>query len=518
MSGRGCAKSKAVISPSVLQTVRHVGINKKRRFVRVSQVSPDLDFVPFNHKLSTLERAVKERVFNVKDASAPSGFAPPPKPAPGYFGLKLGGFKTSLRKHLVPTAPWNHQEFVDSYSGRKLVVYTEALKELREGHSNLEKDATVHVFIKNEKTDRTTKSDPVPRVISPRSPKYNLRVGRYLKKIEHRVFKSLGTLFGHPTVMKGYDIHATAKLLREKWDMLNDPIAVGLDASRFDQHVSIDALKFEHSVYLDCFKYKKDRFKLANLLKHQLRNRCVGYTPDGMLSYVTDGTRMSGDMNTSLGNCVLMCGMIWTYLQEKGVHGHLANNGDDCVVFMERKDLAKFSAGLDRWFLKLGFNMVVEPAVDQFEKLEFCQTKPVFDGTGYVMVRNPITAIAKDSVMLNPFQGARQFRGWLDAVGSGGIAMTGGIPVFQAFYSCYVRSGQKRIVPNHLLSWNMQQHVLKGVARKVKLVTPEARASFWLAFDITPDEQVILEKYYDDLFISSLLGNYEPRAIFSGVW
>jgi hypothetical protein len=495
-----------------------VGINKKRRCVRVSQVSPDLDFVPFNHKLSTLERAVKERVFNVKDNSAPSGFAPPPKPAPGYFGLKLGGFKASLRTHLVPTAPWNHQEFVDSYKGRKLVVYTEALKELYEGYNNLEKDASVHVFIKNEKTDRTTKSDPVPRVISPRNPKYNLRVGRYLKKIEHRVFKSLGTLFGHPTVMKGYDIHATARLLREKWDMLNDPVAVGIDASRFDQHVSIDALKFEHSVYLDCFKYKKDRFKLSRLLKYQLRNRCVGYTPDGMLKYTTEGTRMSGDMNTSLGNCVLMCGMIWTYLEERKVNGHLANNGDDCVIFMERKDLARFSTGLGEWFLKLGFNMVVEEPVDEFEKLEFCQTKPIFDGEAYVMVRNPVTAIAKDSVMLNPFQGASQFKGWLDAVGSGGLAMTGGIPVFQAFYACYVRSGEKRVVPDHLLSWNMQQHLLKGVTRKFKEVTPEARASFWSAFDITPDEQVELEKYYDGLLIRSDLGDYQPRSVFSHVW
>jgi len=491
-----------------------VGISKKRVFVRVSRVSPDVDIVPFNHKLSTLERAVKERVFMVKDPTSETGFAPPPKPLPGYFGLKLGDFRTALNRFVTPTAPWNYEQFVASYSGRKRQIYEKALIELRGEGRNVEADAKVKVFIKNEKTDRTTKSDPVPRVISPRDPKYNLRVGRYLKKIEHRVFKTIGALFGHPTVMKGYDIYDTARLLREKWDKFNDPVAVGLDASRFDQHVSQDALKFEHSVFTDFFYAKKDKYKLSKLLKHQLRNKCTGYTPDGVLSYETDGTRMSGDMNTSLGNCVLMCGMIWTYLRDIGVVGSLANNGDDCVVFMERKDLGKFSAGLYEYFLALGFNMVVEEPVFDFDQVEFCQTKPIDCVDRWVMCRNPATAIAKDSVMLDSYDSADKFRGWLDAVGSGGLAMTGGVPVFQSFYLLYVRSGKKRKVPDFLLSWNMRKYVRKNVLSGAKKVAPETRFSFWLAFGVTPDEQIELERYYDKMSISPRLGLYEPRLIF----
>lgn len=515
LSGRGCKTSKAHVSPTVLQTEKHVGVNKKRRLVRVSHVSPDMDIVPFNHRLSTLERAVKERVFCVKDKTNPTGYGPPPKPAPGFFGAKMENFRTRLEKFLPKTAPWNHQEFVDSYRGRKKEIYQNALTELSEGYCNVKEDATVHVFIKNEKTDRTTKEDPVPRVISPRNPKYNLRVGRYLKKIEHRVFRSIGKLFGHETVIKGYDIHDSARLLHEKWEKLNDPVAIGLDASRFDQHVSQDALRFEHSVYGDCFRHKKDRFKLAKLLEHQLANRCVGYTPDGILKYTTDGTRMSGDMNTSLGNCILMCGMIWTYLQDKAIVGHLANNGDDCVVFIERKDLKSFSQGLGDWFLKMGFNMVVEEPVFEFGQIEFCQTKPIFDGSSWFMCRNPVTAIAKDSVMLNAYQSEGLFRGWLDAVGTGGLSMTGGVPVFQSFYQLYIRSGKRRVVREELLSWNMQQHLRHGRRRDAMPITDEARLSFWISFDITPDEQILLEKYYDDMFISSELGEYSPRLIFS---
>lgn len=504
------------LSPTNLQVTRQLGLCKHRNFVRVSRVAPDVDICPFDHKLSTLERAVKERVFRVKDVTDPSGFAPPPQPEPGYFGMKMGDFRSALRPYTRKTAPWTYKEFVQSYEGRKRVVYEEALTELREGYGTVEEDAQIHVFIKNEKTDRTTKQDPVPRVISPRSPKYNLRVGRFLKKIEHRVFKAIGNLFGHPTVMKGYDIHRTASLMREKWEMLDNPVAIGLDASRFDQHVSIDALRFEHGMYQDWFGCKKDRMKLARLLRLQEYNHCVGYTPDGMLKYTTTGTRMSGDMNTSLGNCILMCGMIWTYLRDRGIKGHLANNGDDCVVFVERRDLGKFSKDLSAWFLQLGFNMVVEDPVFDFQQLEFCQTKPIFDGISWVMCRNPHTAISKDATMLDSYDNSPgKFLGWLDAVGIGGLSMTGGIPVFQSFYRMYVRSGKKRKIAPELLSWNMRRHLKHGALRREGEVSPEARASFYFAFGITPDEQIVLEKYYDGMTISSVPeASVEPRGVF----
>ncbi len=485
-----------------------MGICKKRKFVRVSRVSPDLDIVPFNHKFSTLERAVKERVFRVKTEN---GFAPPPRPTVDFSG-KLEDFRSSLVKFAAKTAPYNYQQFVDTYRGRKLQNYQKALGELRSGAFTLQEDAAVNVFIKCEKTDRTSKADPVPRVISPRNPRYNLRVGRYLKKIEEPIFKAIGKLFDHPTVIKGYTYDETAKILREKWDNYSDPVAVGLDASRFDQHVSVDALKFEHSIYPEWFYSKTHKSKLQNLLKYQLVNHCTGRAPDGTLSYVVEGTRMSGDMNTSLGNCILMCGMIWTYLKERGINGSLANNGDDCVVFMERGDLPKFSHGLREWFLSLGFNMTVEQPVDVFEQIEFCQTKPVFDGVRYTMCRNPITAICKDSVMLNPWQGENHFRGWLDSVGTGGISIAGSLPVFQSFYQLFVRSGKKRKVADHLLPWSVVHGNSKRVVGEVK---PEARCSFWEAFGITPDEQVCLEQYYDNMFISSTPGEYQPRGIFS---
>jgi hypothetical protein len=477
----------------------------------VAGVSPDIEIVPFTNDLNTLLRGVCERVFFVKVGS---GFSRPPRPDTGVFSQRLCETLESLVPLLPSTAPVSHQQFVDSRPGRKRRVYQRALDEIRAGRTSLKEDASIQVFVKYEKTDRTTKTDPVPRIISPRNPRYNVRVGRYLAPLEHKLFKSIGKLFGHPTVIKGFNARESATLLREKWEMFKRPVAVGLDASRFDQHVSLEALKWEHEVYYKCYPQQKHKQRLRQLLKYQLKNECVGYVPDGRVQYTIEGTRMSGDMNTSLGNCVLMCSMIHAYSKHVGVSTQLANNGDDCVVFMEQGDLDKFMAPLSKWFLEMGFNMTVEPPVTMFDQIEFCQTKPIWGGDYWIMCRNPNTAITKDSVMLKRWDTEDLFRGWLDAVGTGGLALTGSIPVFQDLYQMYRRSGKRRKISEDLLPWNLRC-LKEGVNREYGHVQPETRASFYWAFDVTPDEQVVLEKHYRKMLVSSSPGVYVPRSVFT---
>lgn len=297
--------------------------------------------------------------------------------------------------------------------------------------------------------------------------------------------------------------------MAEKWGMFRRPVAVGLDASRFDQHVSRQALGWEHSIYCLCFPRARQRRRLARLLRWQLENRCVGFTPDGRLRYTVDGGRMSGDMNTSLGNCVLMCSMIHAYATLRGVRVQLANNGDDCVVFMEASDLDRFMAGLDDWFLAMGFSMAIEPPCYDLERVEFCQTQPVWVGPGagdYLMVRHPKWAIAKDTVSVHPLDTDKLFRGWLNAVGQGGLAMTGGVPVFQEFYQSYIRNGNflRSMSTGH--SWGVRT-LIRGMKRTYGAVSPRTRLSFWVAFGVTPDEQVCLERFYSSMVIGA------PRSV-----
>lgn len=458
----------------------------------------------FNNDINTLERAVKERVFYVKKDGA---FVEPPKPAPGHFRETLRSSMEQLRKFLPRTVPLSRAEFVDTFRGRKRKIYESAAADLlRKGFSVV--DAHVKVFVKYEKTDFTRKTDPVPRVISPRSPRYNVELGRFLRPLEERIFRSLAKLFGHPTVIKGMNAAQSGRVLFQKWCAFRDPVAVGLDASRFDQHVSTDSLEVEDDVYLWCFPFSRHRRRLRWLLRMQLQNVCTGYTADGKLKYQTEGGRMSGDMNTSLGNCILMCLMIHAYAAHVGVRIRLANNGDDCVVFMERGDLKKFMEGLDEWFTAMGFTMAVEPPCYTFEEVEFCQTHPVYVGPRFddwLMVRHPKWAIAKDTMCVHGYDSARMFRGWLHAVGTGGMAMTGQVPVFQDFYLSYLRAGQlvKTAVDDQ--SWGVRQ-LAKGMVREYGPVSAQTRASFYWAFGVTPSEQLVLEDFYRGMSIGADLG------------
>lgn len=455
----------------------------------------------FDPNINTLERAVKERVFYVKRGNA---FVPPPTPLPGHFNRALARSMIELRKHLPTTVPLSRRDFVETFRGRKRKIYEAAFEELLRTDFS-PKDAEVKVFVKYEKTDFTRKADPVPRVISPRSPRYNIELGRFLRPLEERIFRSLAKLFGHATVIKGMNAARSGRVLHEKWRMFRNPVAVGLDASRFDQHVSTCALKWEHAVYAECFRIARHKRRLLYLLNMQLANQCSGYTEDGKLRYTTNGGRMSGDMNTSLGNTLLMCTMIHAYAAHIGVRIQLANNGDDCVVFMEASDLVKFSSGIDAWFTAMGFTMTVEQPCYTFEEIEFCQTHPVWvgpDAFDYIMVRHPKWGIAKDTMCVHNYLQPNLFRGWLHAVGTGGMAMAGQIPVFQDFYLAYLRAGKYKSTVESGQSWGVRQ-LSKDMVREYGDIHPHTRASFYWAFGVTPDEQLILEEFYRNVKIET---------------
>jgi hypothetical protein len=370
-----------------------------------------------------------------------------------------------------------------------------------------QRDARMKTFVKAEKVNFDKKADPAPRVIQPRSPRYNLHLGKFLKTLEKRVYRAIQSVYHAtwgtvgPIVCKGLTAVTLAKVLRRKWDRFNDPVAIGLDASRFDQHVSLDALRWEHSVYLMVYA-GRDREDLRQLLKWQEMNYGVATLPEAQVKYAREGCRMSGDINTSLGNCLIMCALVFQYAQERRVGIDLANNGDDCVVFMERRDAGRFRAGLDRWFLDMGFNMKVEETVDVFEKVEFCQTQPIKVDDSYIMCRHP-TGLSKDAYSLLPWgQGAMAY-GWATAIADSGQAIASRMPVFGPFYERLRVLGKGVTMGNHPLLRQGGLYWLSDGAKPgaTTLITPDTRVSFWRAFGIPPYMQVLAERHIQNVEI-----------------
>jgi acylphosphatase len=194
--------------------------------------------------------------------------------------------------------------------------------------------------------------------------------------------------------------------------------------------------------------------------------------------------------------------MVWSYATMLGIDCELANNGDDCVVIMEQGDEAKFREALSGWFRKRGFAMTVEETVDEFERIEFCQTHPVQLSTGWRMVRNLSAILQKDPMCLLPIPNETVYRKWLDAVGTCGTKLCSGVPLHFEFYSVFKRYGVD--------CGNLIEEVYRGRSQlslakgcQEAMVTDRSRVSYYYAFGVLPDEQCALETYYQSLQLSA---------------
>lgn len=227
----------------------------------------------------------------------------------------------------------------------------------------------------------------------------------------------------------------------------------------------------------------------------QLSNRGYGRVGQHMVTYVVDGCRMSGDINTGMGNCLIMSSIVIAYCEDRGVKHRLSNNGDDCVLFVEKHDLPKLD-GLDKWFLEFGFKLTREPACHLLEEVTFCQFQPIRVGGGWRCVRDPRVSMSKDCVSLVGWDSEQAFRDWAHAVSSCGISLTTGVPVCESWYRALQRIGSdgkegitERV--NECGAWYWARGVKKAE------ITEESRASFYYAFGILPDMQIALERHYD---------------------
>jgi len=199
-----------------------------RKMARVSCISPPIELRGFNNNIDALERAVLERVFYVKNKNAE--FVAPPAPINGAFSYVMAPVKEMLVKFLPFSVPLSRRQFAETFRGRKRVIYNSAVDSLYQ-KSVTQRDAAVKVFVKYEKTNMSAKKEPVPRVISPRSPRFNVELGKFLRQVEEPIFHSLSLLFeGKRTVFKGMNATDSGQAMFDLWSSFKKPVALGLDA------------------------------------------------------------------------------------------------------------------------------------------------------------------------------------------------------------------------------------------------------------------------------------------------
>jgi hypothetical protein len=199
---------------------------------------------------------------------------------------------------------------------------------------------------------------------------------------------------------------------------------------------------------------------------------------------------MSGDMNTGLGNCLLMCVAVYSFMHETGVRYELANNGDDCVLIIPRQHLHLLDR-LPAYFKALGFPVAVEAPVYELEKVDFCQTHPVETELGWQMVRDPRACLDKDLQSLKPCRNVTEWNTLRNTIGLSGLALAGNMPIFREFYSFMRRGAGTRVDQDRTMTGFRM--LARGMNMSRVPIDDTARVSFFRAFDITPSEQIEVE-------------------------
>jgi hypothetical protein len=462
--------------------------------MRFGNIGALIPYYVHNSNINNAVRAVCERVFMVK--SELGGFVEPTQPVEALFNANLEGFRRKLGRACGKVESISGKQFVASRIPRKRACYQSAGDSLK--ISDLKyRDYVWSFFLKAEKI---WKEGAPPRGIYPRSARYNYELGKFIAPIEHRLYRGIDKVYGYSVVMKGKNAHEVAGCIRENWEEFNDPVALFLDVSRFDQRVGITALKWEHSVYN---KMSGNNSKLQQLLSKQLINTGYAYYVDGKLKFHVEGQRGSGDMNTGCGNVLLMCALLFGYFDAMGVKVRVADNGDDAVVMVERSSIKRVEGSIQDWFGSMGFALKIDGKTDIFERISFCQAQPVYDGTQWVMCRDPHFVLDKDLGSVKRYDNEGEWRVLCNSMGTCGMSLAGNLPVFGAFYGMLQVGGKVRSLETGM------EFLARGMDKKREVPSQEARYSFYLAFDITPDEQVCLEETYDSI----TLGWGTPGAV-----
>jgi len=477
------------------------------------------EFIWFSQSLHNLTRSINERLYHVKIDGV---YQKPPLPDEDHFGESLFPVLVLLRKYVISVTCLRLEEVPATFKGKKVKIYENSVQSLFDLPLN-EKDFVMKCFGKFEKVNCSRKSynDIVNRLICPFSYRYNAQLSRFVKPLSKPMIHCIDSIFMdvlglkvfEPTVMKGLDAVQIGQAFEKKFSHFYDPVAFGIDATRWDQHFSVVAQKWVFSFFEEFFAGQKAGKFFRYLLNRQISRKGTAQCAEGYVNFKLDGGLPSGVANTTDGNCVLMPTLVFAYCLSHDINKFaMADMGDDGTIIMERSDAAKFDEKLVKeWFVSMGFNLKVEPMVDRLEQIEFCQAHPVRIGGVYIMVRNPHIAVSRDAISAHPFLSVKGFTAYTDSIGQGGMALTGGVPVMQNYYRSMLRSSEASCPTGYDVStyraWSDDVDYgmfgySKTLNRHFNEPSQDDRYSFYVAFGILPNLQKELELYYDNLIVS----------------
>ncbi len=386
----------------------------------------------------------------------------------------------------------------NKYTGLKKTRYLNAADSLC--NAGLRRtDASVKMFVKAERFDANEKINPDPRAIQFRAARYCVAFASFLQPIEHYIYNNKSCSKGVPksrNVAKGLNAVQRAHLLMRKAKNFNNPVFLMLDASRFDKHVHYKLLLIIHYVY----RKSNAHPVFAIILTMQLISIC--FSSSG-LKYIAYGRRMSGDMDTAAGNCLLMLIMLLAFMVLiELMKWDCLDDGDDCCLIVEFEDYKKVEDNIQREFLNYGHELKVEKVAFSPFQATFCRSNVIeYAPEQYKFVRNYRDVMAKAMCGIRNWLSVSYRKRVLKAIGTCELVLNVGVPILEEWALAILRNldGERfdeKYAPDGLLArYHRDVKIFKtnDVKHLTRKITSEARWSFYLAFDVPAEQQVFIE-------------------------
>lgn len=222
------------------------------------------------------------------------------------------------------------------------------------------------------------------------------------------------------------------------------------------------------------------------MLGHTISNKFI--TKNG-IKYKFRGSRCSGEYTTSTENSIINYCMLATWLKSSDITNFkIIVNGDDSVVFIDRKDSSKVR---DLSYFN-HFNMETE--LDRisydFNSISFCQCSPILVSGKYTMIKEPSRLISRS--LYTSYQHIRVIDKLLSATGLCELACNQGVPILQEYALFLIKSGnlQKPLSTIDKIPARRSRNFVEVVQ-----ISDETRHQFSNAFGIPPWQQMQIESH-----------------------
>lgn len=291
--------------------------------------------------------------------------------------------------------PWTMAQSTSELVRRHGRSYQGAADSLKAEPLN-KRDARVSMFIKAEKWQMPGDRLKTARAIQYRSRRYNIMLARFVYPAEKALYGIWRTERSRSRVYttKGFTPAQRFQLIAKLWHGTPDAAALCLDQSRFDAHCSAEMLEIEADVYQHLFGQGR---LLRWLMQQQRHNKGKGVWGT---RYRVRGCRMSGDMNTALGNTVVNALLLRWAVDNPALH--IVAEGDDAVIVGPRDLIEATRLTLPGRLQQAGFECRADFVARAFADIRFCSTAPLEVSSGALALREWPKPLATDPWSVRP--------------------------------------------------------------------------------------------------------------------